>query len=89
MQYNAIPRFHMSSLVHRNCGFCCNMADVNVMADWSAGLVPHVVPERPYPCKQWSKVPAGPDRLSLLMKMWVDGLPGESREALREFVLLG
>ena len=70
---------------------CCVgiMANLNVLADWLAGKVPHVNPERPKAVREWPRVPAGPDRLAKLMNMWVGGLPLESRQALRSFMLHG
>ena len=63
-------------------------ASFDVMDEWRKGNVPHVVPDRPVPVREWPKVPAGPDRLRTLTSMWLSGLPTESQLALRAFMLL-
>ena len=65
-----------------------SMADFDVLHDWQHGRVPHVLPDRPVPVREWPKVSAGPDRLRRLTSMWLSGLPTDSQLALRAFMLL-
>lgn len=63
----------------------------DVLEAWSSGQVPHQVPYRSpaaFAEPKWPHVPAGPDRLQQVMRMWIAGLQHEQKDSLRSFLSL-
>jgi len=62
--------------------------EYDVAQDWLNGNVPHVQPTRPNPRRQLPWVKAGPERLKNLLTMWMDMLPAQQKQVLRDFLSL-